>query len=313
MMETILQISGVTKRYDGVTALNKLTLEVRRGEMYGLVGPDGAGKTTLMRLVCGILQPDEGEIFILNQELKKHYKSIKKRIGYLSQHFSLYGDLTIDENIDFFAELNNVRDYKPRKEELLKFTRLAPFRKRFAGRLSGGMKKKLALACTLIHVPEIIFLDEPTTGVDPVSRRDFWTILSTLRKSGLTIVMSTPYLDEAERCTRVGLIYNGQIILVDDPKSIKKAYNLQMVELICQPQRRAYSVLKDISKIKGINVFGGRIHVVLEDLKRDMPVIASKLKNEHITWSERRITPSFEDIFISLIERQAEKGTAVSY
>ena len=288
-------------------------MEVLRGEMYGLVGPDGAGKTTLMRLVCGILQPDEGEIFILNQELKKHYKSIKKRIGYLSQHFSLYGDLTIDENIDFFAELNNVRDYKPRKEELLKFTRLAPFRKRFAGRLSGGMKKKLALACTLIHVPEIIFLDEPTTGVDPVSRRDFWTILSTLRKSGLTIVMSTPYLDEAERCTRVGLIYNGQIILVDDPKSIKKAHNLQMVELICQPQRRAYSVLKGVSAIKGINVFGGRIHVVLEDLKRDMPVIASKLKKEHITWSERCISPSFEDIFISLIERQAEKGTAVSY
>jgi len=306
-MGKILQISGLSKRYNGVTALKNLTLEVNRGEMYGLVGPDGAGKTTLMRLICGILKPDEGEIFLFNKELKKHYKSIKKKIGYLSQHFSLYGDLTVDENIDFFAELNNLHDYKSRKEELLEFTRLAPFRKRFAGRLSGGMKQKLALACTLIHVPEIIFLDEPTAGVDPVSRRDFWTILSTLRKSGLTILMSTPYLDEAERCSRVGLIHNGQIILTDEPKSIIKAHNLQMVELICKPQHRAVFILKDISTIKSINVFGSRIRIALEDVKRDMPNIASKLNQENITWSERNITPSFEDVFISLIEKQAEK------
>ena len=193
-----------------VVAVNHLSVKIQQGEIFSLVGPDGAGKTTTIRMMCGVLAPTEGTISIIGYDIRKEKDEVKKHIGYLSQRFSLYQDLTIDENIDFFAEIHKVRKFKERKEELLQFTRLAHFRDRLAGRLSGGMKQKLALACTLIHTPDIIFLDEPTTGVDPVSRRDFWKILSSLLKSGITIVVSTPYLDEAERSTRVALMNQGQ-------------------------------------------------------------------------------------------------------
>ena len=191
-----INIEDLHKNYDDVKAVQGVRYNIRKGEMFGLVGPDGAGKTTTIRMLCGLVKPDSGSATLLGMDIVKDKNKIKDEIGYLSQRFSLYGDLTIDENIEFFAEIHNVNDFENRRNELLEFTRLTPFRDRLADNLSGGMKQKLALACSLIHKPQVLFLDEPTTGVDPVSRRDFWKILSNLLKEGITILMSTPYLDE---------------------------------------------------------------------------------------------------------------------
>jgi ABC-2 type transport system ATP-binding protein len=218
---TAIQLTGVVKRYGGVQALTGLTLDVQRGEMFGLIGPDGAGKTTAIRLMCGLIHPDAGDVQVLGVNPGRNHRAIAEGVGYLSQRFSLYGDLTIDENIAFFAEIHGVRDYRRRRDQLLDMTQLTPFRGRRADRLSGGMKQKLALACTLVHEPKLILLDEPTTGVDPVSRREFWKLLSEALASGITILMSTPYLDEAERCTRIALIHEGRALAVDEPARIR--------------------------------------------------------------------------------------------
>jgi ABC-2 type transport system ATP-binding protein len=227
---------------------------------------------------------------------------IKKHIGYLSQRFSLYQDLTIDENIDFFAEIHGQRRYAERKEELLQFTRLTQFRDRLAGQLSGGMKQKLALACTLIHTPEIIFLDEPTTGVDPVSRRDFWGILSSLLKSGITIVICTPYMDEAERSTRVALMNQGKILKCDTPEAIKSSFPSEVVEIVCNDVHRASEILMKSFKKNDIQLFGDRLHILLPDAKGKKAAIRRLLKNEHIdVLSYRMIRPSLEDVFIASV------------
>ena len=194
--------SNLKKRYGSVEALKGVSFDIGRGEMFGLIGPDGAGKTTTIRLLCGLLHADEGEIRMLGHDPVADHRAMTASVGYLSQRFSLYGDLSIDENIAFFAEIHGVTDYAARRDRLLDMTQLTPFRQRLADKLSGGMKQKLALACTLVHEPDIILLDEPTTGVDPVSRREFWKLLSQFLEQGITILMSTPYLDEAERCHR---------------------------------------------------------------------------------------------------------------
>src|SRR5208283_597972 len=240
-----VELRSVSKKFGNIRAVNALTLEVRKGEMFALVGPDGAGKTTTIRMLCGIIVPTEGDLFVLGYNLRKEPEEVRKRIGYLSQKFSLYGDLTVDENIEFFAEIHGVRDYRPRRNELLEFTRLTPFRTRLADKLSGGMKQKLALACTLVHTPEVIFLDEPTTGVDPVSRRDFWKVLSNLLKSGITIVMTTPYLDEAERCSRVALMNKGHIMEMGAPMDLKTLMHGEVVEIVCDSVRDGFMLLKD--------------------------------------------------------------------
>jgi ABC-2 type transport system ATP-binding protein len=227
---------------------------------------------------------------------------VQNRIGYLSQKFSLYGDLTIDENIEFFADIHNVKNYQARRDELLDFTRLKPFRKRLADQLSGGMKQKLALACSLIHKPEIIFLDEPTTGVDPVSRRDFWKILAGLMKEGITIFMSTPYLDEAERCNRVAMMNAGNLIALDSPQNIKATMNQEVVEIVCSPIRDAYRIIKEKTGF-GAQMFGDRINVVLDKFESDYPLIEKLLLSVNVAIEDRRIiTPSLENVFIHLIK-----------
>src|SRR3972149_10958844 len=231
-MEDAIIIDNLRRNYGNISAVKGVSYSVAKGEMSGLVGPDGAGKTTTIRMLTGLLRPDSGNAEVLSYDLLKQQNLIKNEIGYLSQKFSLYGDLTIDENIEFFADIHGVKNFKDRRNELLEFTRLTPFRDRLADKLSGGMKQKLALACTLIHKPKIIFLDEPTTGVDPVSRRDFWKILSNLLKEGITIFMTTPYLDEAERCTRIALMNNGEIISWDTPKNVKALLKEQIVEVV---------------------------------------------------------------------------------
>ncbi len=220
-MSAAVQFSGVLKKYGTTTALDAVTLDVQRGEMFGLIGSDGAGKTTAIRLMCGLLHADGGSVRVLDHDPVRQHRALTERVGYLSQRFSLYGDLTIDENVAFFAEIHGVSNFQPRRDQLLDMTQLTPFRARLADALSGGMKQKLALACTLVHEPELILLDEPTTGVDPVSRREFWKLLSEFLSRGITILMSTPYLDEAERCSRVALLHEGRLLACDEPSRLR--------------------------------------------------------------------------------------------
>ncbi len=301
-MNEIIKIENITKKYGTITALNNLSLKVNKGEMFGLVGPDGAGKTTTIRILCGLIGFDSGEVELLEKDVKKYSSDIQKKIGYLSQKFSLYGDLSIDENIEFFADIHNVTDYHARREELLEFTRLKPFRDRLADKLSGGMKQKLALAASLIHKPEILFLDEPTTGVDPVSRRDFWKILSGLLKEGITIFMTTPYLDEAERCNRVALMNKGSILAMDTPAEIKRNVGKKVVEVVATPIKEVFEKLKSIYGYD-VQMFGDKIHVVVSnpiDEEIKIKNLISEINQKLIT--SRIIIPSLENVFINLIK-----------
>lgn len=299
-MNSIIKIENLKKSYGEIEAVKEISFEVAKGEMFGLVGPDGAGKTTTIRILCGLLNPDNGTARLIDKDIKKDKQAVQNQIGYLSQRFSLYGDLTVDENIEFFADIHNVKDYKSRRDELLEFTRLTNFRDRLADNLSGGMKQKLALACSLIHKPQILFLDEPTTGVDPVSRRDFWKILSNLIKEGITIFMTTPYLDEAERCNRVAMMNNGEIIAIDKPAEIKKSINKQVVEIVCTPSRKAYEILKDKYESQ---MFGDRINLVVDDESKEYPEIERLLYQNEITINDKRVvTPSLENVFMHLIK-----------
>ena len=297
-----LELHSVHKSFGEIIAVDDLSLTVDRGEMFALVGPDGSGKTTTIRMLCGIVKPTKGDLLVLGFDVQKQKEEVKKRIGYLSQKFSLYGDLTIDENIEFFAEIHGVYDYKERRNELLEFTRLIPFRDRLAEKLSGGMKQKLALACTLIHTPDIIFLDEPTTGVDPVSRRDFWKVLSALLKTGITIIMTTPYLDEAERCSRVALMDKGRVLMADTPSDLKKVMNGEVVEIVCSDIRRSFSLMKKFAAVKEVQAFGDRLNIVVASSSRDMQSVLDHLKNQTIEVSDWRVVkPSLENVFISLL------------
>lgn len=222
-LTTLVEVTDLAFRYGPVRAVDGITLCVDRGQMFGLIGPDGAGKTTTLRLVLGLLKPSGGTVRTCGCEPLHDHTALASRVGYLSQRFSLYGDLTIDENVAFFAEVHGVRGWQPRRDQLLSMLRLKEFRSRLAERLSGGMKQKLALACTLIHTPELLVLDEPTTGVDPVSRRDFWKLLVGLQRDGLTILLTTPYMDEAERCQRVALLDHGRLLAQGPPTELRGA------------------------------------------------------------------------------------------
>ena len=299
-MKNIIEISNLFKSYDKVQAVDGINLAIKKGEMFGLVGPDGAGKTTTIKVLCGLISKDKGDVKLMNLDLTEK-NEIQKHIGYLSQTFSLYGDLTIDENLEFFAEIHNVSNYNDRRNELLKYTRLTEFRKRPAEKLSGGMKQKLALACSLIHQPEILFLDEPTTGVDPVSRRDFWKILSGLQKNGLTIFMTTPYLDEAERCNKIALMNNGKIIAHDSPANVKASINRVTAEIICNDIKKASNILKENLKYD-VQTFGDRLNIMLEDYSTEIEVIKEELtKNKLEILEIRKSTPSLENVVIHLI------------
>jgi ABC-2 type transport system ATP-binding protein len=312
MTPPAVETRALSKRFGEVEAVRSLDLEVREGEMFGLVGPDGAGKTTTIRMLCGILPPTSGGAAVLGRDLVKDAAAVKTAVGYLSQRFSLYGDLTVDENIEFFAEIHLVRDFRRRREELLEFTRLAPVRGRLAERLSGGMRQKLALACTLIHTPRLLFLDEPTTGVDPVSRRDFWKILSSLLRSGITIVMATPYMDEAERCSRVGLLGGGRLLAADTPRNVKALMRGTVVEVVCPEIRRAFAVLKGLRGVREVQLFGDRLNAVVDDPAAGSKAIEAALAAAGIpTLQSRVLPPSLENVFISVTESQpTEAGHA---
>jgi ABC-2 type transport system ATP-binding protein len=304
-----VETRGLSRTFGEVDAVRALDLTIQEGEMFGLVGPDGAGKTTTIRMLCGLLAPTAGRAAVLGFDVVQDAGRLKSRIGYFSQKFSLYGDLTVDENIEFFAEIHLVRDFQPRREELLAFTRLTPFRRRLAERLSGGMRQKLALACALIHTPRIIFLDEPTTGVDAVSRRDFWKILSSLLRSGITVVMTTPYMDEAERCSRVGLLAQGRLLAADTPAGIKRLMRGTVIEIVCPEIRRGFAVLKAIPGVSEVQLFGDRLNAVVADPDREVPLIEASLAQAGIPVLQRRtLTPSLENVFISVTGASAAEG-----
>ncbi len=300
-MESIIKIKDLKKSYADVKAVRGVTYEVGKGEMFGLVGPDGAGKTTTIRILCGLLIPDSGEALTFDKNITKNRKEIQNQVGYLSQKFSLYGDLTVDENIEFFADIHGVKNFEERRNELLEFTRLTPFRKRLADNLSGGMKQKLALACSLIHRPKILYLDEPTTGVDPVSRRDFWKILSSLLKEGITIFMTTPYLDEAERCNRVALMHNGKIISLDTPKKIKGSINKEVIEIVCSNAREAQKLVKENTNYE-VQMFGDRVNVMVNNYETEYKSLEDLLERNGIAIiNHRQVSASLENVFIYLV------------
>jgi ABC-2 type transport system ATP-binding protein len=297
----VITLDRVTKRYGRTTAVLDLSLSVERGEMFGLIGPDGAGKTTTIRLLCGLLSADAGGVRVLDLDPVRDHRRMTGSVGYLSQRFSLYGDLSIDENIAFFAEIHGVRDYRARRDRLLEMTQLAPFRARLADRLSGGMKQKLALACTLVHEPALIVLDEPTTGVDPVSRREFWKLLSEFLSQGITIVMATPYLDEAERCTRVALLHEGRLLALDRPDALRATLPGALFEVIVSDHRRAPDVLKRIPGVTDVQMFGERAHVRMDSAAADAAdLLAARAAAAGLpVTSVRPIATSLEDVFIA--------------
>ncbi len=299
--EPAIVFEDVRKRYVDTEALAGLSLTVERGTMFGLIGPDGAGKTTTIRLACGLLHPDAGRITVLGLDPVRDHRRLTRSVGYLSQRFSLYGDLSVDENIAFFAEIHGMTDYRARRDRLLEMTQLTAFRSRLADRLSGGMKQKLALACTLVHEPELIVLDEPTTGVDPVSRREFWMLLAEFLAHGITIAMATPYLDEAERCGQVALLHQGRLLASESPARLRASLPGEMLEVIIQPPERAAAVLAQVPGVVDVQMFGERAHVRLE--QEDAGVgdrLKAAVERAGLTVVSLREVPiSLEDVFIT--------------
>jgi ABC-2 type transport system ATP-binding protein len=306
-----LELDRVTKKYDTVVAVRDLSLSVEPGEMFGLIGPDGAGKTTTIRLMCGLLKTDGGRVRVLGRDPAKEHLAVTQDLGYLSQRFSLYGDLSIDENIAFFAEIHGLsmgdRAIRERRERLLELTQLAKFRTRLADQLSGGMKQKLALACTLVHEPKIILLDEPTTGVDPVSRREFWKLLSEFLAQGITILMATPYLDEAERCSRVALLHEGQLVALDTPTNLRTSLPGVVLEVIATDRDRTTSVLERLPGVADVQLFGERAHVRLEsgaELSEPDRMTAALQRAGLKVEGVRRVPASLEDVFIARVSKE---------
>jgi len=303
----LVRLQELSRRFGDVVAVERLSLEVHRGEMFGLIGPDGAGKTTTLRMVLGILAPDAGSVETCGLSPTRQRRRLADRVGYLSQKFSLYGDLSVDENIAFFAEIHDVRDWKPRRDQLLDLVRMTPFRARLAARLSGGMKQKLALVCTLVHTPELLVLDEPTTGVDPVSRRDFWKLLARLQREGLTILLTTPYLDEAERCGRVALMDKGKLLTLDAPGNLRSQVEGSFVEVVARPRKQAAEGLRGHPEVADVEVFGDRLHVNLPGIEPAGAPDAARRLTEHLAASGVEVEsarpglPSLEDVFIRRI------------
>lgn len=308
-----IRAEGLAKSFGDLIAVDDLALSVREGEIFGLVGPDGAGKTTTMRLLTGIMEPTAGDAWVAGRHVVREAEAIKDDIAYMSQRFGLYPDLTVIENIDFYADLYGMprRGRGERIEELLAFSNLTPFKKRQAGKLSGGMKQKLGLACALIHTPKVLFLDEPTNGVDPVSRRDFWRILYQLLREKVTIFVSTAYLDEAERCARVALMHKGRLVAVGTPDEVKRLMRGTLIEVRAAEPRRSAALLREQLGAESVGLFGDRVHIVAQHPDSTMAKADEVLRNAGFAvQSIRTVEPSLEDVFVSVLSREPEHDRA---
>lgn len=302
----IISCENLTRVFKDTRAVDSINLEIEQGEIFGLVGPDGAGKTTTLRLLAGILEISEGAANIDGFDLASQAESIKSVIGYMAQRFSLYGELSVIENLEFFADIFDVleSDRKNRIGRLLDFARLADFRDRRAAHLSGGMQKKLALACTLIHQPNILLLDEPTTGVDPISRREFWDILTELNIDGTTIVVSTPYMDEAERCSRIALLREGKVVVCDRPDQIRERVQGDLIEIRLDDWRRGAQLIRPIPGVLEVQTYGESLRVFVDRVDDRLPVIRFVLQEHGVKYrSLRKTSTSMEEAYISLVRR----------
>ena len=296
----MIELAGISKAFGSLAAVQSVTLHITRGEIFGLVGPDGAGKTTLLRLILGIMSPSGGTVRLLGSNSAE---TVKDRLGYVPQKFSLYGDLTVMENINLMGSLygESHQETDKRGREILDFTNLLPFADRLTDKLSGGMRQKLALAAGLLHRPEVFFLDEPTTGVDPVSRREFWQMLYRLNQEGMTIVVTTPYMDEAELCTRVAFMDQGRIVACDTPAGLKVSYPFELLELTVQC--RGIKELLAVCPVESVHAFGDRYHLAVRDAEETGAAIKATLAAAAITGYELRIIPpQLEDVFVYLAE-----------
>jgi ABC-2 type transport system ATP-binding protein len=302
---TIIHAENLTRVFGktpgAVTAVDRLNLEVRQGEIFCLVGPDGAGKTTTMRLLCGLLDPTEGRAIVAGNDVAKDLDLVKDQIGYMAQRFGLYGDLTVAENMAFYGDLFGIvgQERKELTARLLRMTRMAPFTERPAAKLSGGMKQKLALMCTLLHKPRILFLDEPTNGVDPVSRRDFWAILYTLVQDGLTVFIATAYLDEAERANRVGFMHQGRLIECAPPNELKRSLADECYRVTSKDNRRTREALAHQPGVLAVQPMGADLHLFLEPERTSLETLRAI-----VPFDSQRIQPSLEDVFIALMYKQ---------
>lgn len=304
MADYIIETENLTVDFPTVRAVDGLNINVREGEIFGLVGPDGAGKTTTIRALSTLLKPTSGTARLWGNDVVGQARLIRGRIGYMSQRFNLYGDLTVEENLRFFADIYSIPDPErsKRMKDLLHFARLENFTDRRAEFLSGGMKQKLALACTLIYQPEILFLDEPTTGVDPVSRREFWAILSELRSRGITLFVSTPYMDEAERCSTVAFIAGGGVRVCDSPAAIKRSFSSDIVEIIAKPQRKARELLHKLPYVQNVEIYGERLQVMVDEASTSIERLKKDLSGKVELIAVTPKSPTMESAFIEMIK-----------
>ncbi|WP_053381123.1 ABC transporter ATP-binding protein [Nitrospira moscoviensis] len=301
-MPAAIVTSDLTKRFPGVTAVDRLTFEVHAGEIFGLVGPDGAGKTTTLRILAGVLTPDAGSATVAGYDIVHDPEAAKAHVSYMPQRFGLYEDLTVEENIRFYADLFGVArsEREPRAHRLLDGAGMSPFTNRLAGKLSGGMKQKLGLVCALIHHPRVILLDEPTNGVDPVSRRDFWRILYSLLDEGIAILMSTSYLDEAERCHRVALVHQGRMLFSDTPAGLKTHLRGAVVSIDAPDPRRIRAELDGAAGVLNALLVGDGVHLVVDDAERRIPELRAVLQRAGMAFDRvEEVTPTIEDLFVA--------------
>ena len=305
--ESFVKVEALTKRFAGITAVDHLSFAVSQGEIFGLVGPDGAGKTTTMRMLAGVMQPNDGAIVIDGVDVVTQPERAKHHVSYMPQRFGLYEDLTVDENIRFYADLFGIapKIREERAHQLLNASGMNDFRRRLAGQLSGGMKQKLGLTCSLIHTPRTLLLDEPTTGVDPVSRREFWQILYSLREEGVTILISTSYLDEAERCNRLALLHDSRLMYCDTPNALKKLLPGALVAISSPAARSVQSALAPLEGVSSVVLVGDGVHAMVDDAGRRIPEISQALAAAGIAIDQiGAVTPSIEDLFVGLLQNE---------
>lgn len=306
MEEHAIEVKDLVRKFNDFTAVDHISFSIKKGEIFGLLGPNGAGKTTTIRMLCGILKPSFGSAVVAGHDIQREPEELKKCIGYMTQKFSLYDDLTVDENLDFFSGIYQIplKKRKKRKKLMLKMTMLESKQRMLTRNLPGGWKQRLALGCAIIHEPEILFLDEPTSGVDPISRRGFWDFINKISERGITVVVTTHYLDEAEYCHTLSLMYDGKIIASGAPKKLKEEkMRWQLLELDCEVPMQALEIVREIPVCLDVGLYGKYIHIVVEDVNVAMPVVEEVLKKRGLKIKRaERISPSLEDVFVSLIE-----------
>ena len=311
--EYAVAVENLEKRFGDFQAVNKVSFQVKRGEIFGFLGPNGAGKSTTIRMLCGILAPTAGKATVIGFDVFREAEQIKSHIGYMSQKFSLYEDLTVEENIDFYSGIYRIpkEDKKARKDWVIKMSGLEEHRNSLTAILPGGWRQRLALGCALLHKPPVIFLDEPTSGVDPISRRNFWDLIYQLAAEGVTVFVTTHYMDEAEYCDRLAMIYRGELVAIGTPDELKSRYmNADILNLECPDPFKMLQVVTGISVIKEAALFGRGLHLTVADSQAAMPVIVTALQAQKADYTRlEKIRPSLEDVFVAIIEaRDSQSG-----